>query len=394
MSSKLAQEKPAHGPPKFSNLERKISRLTNLTLHNHPTTFTMAKDKSEKKVKKEKRSEVDGVKKSKKEKKDKKPKSKDKLEAALLNQLEADEPVKASEDDESPAPVAAANGVSKAAEVDDEMEVELKVIPKEALVPFAFPLADEKQTKKLLKGVKKGELVLLRCRGDHTYMPFSLKSEVHQARRQGSREMRPQIRVQWSLLLGRDRPNLNRHPRRRYLAYGRYLTYPGSLRRPQYSLYLRHIARRARCCRKHKKADECCTTYQGQRCEGQGWRERVGRIQGGVHGSAEACVEGGSYCQDMRHLTGKGCSCSMWSMAIRKWRLGAKVGFLLGMWSSRISITGIKNHNQQKNTKRVRASTSNFSLFPYFISLSAQYFPIPDLHFSTPPSSPFSHSSH
>jgi hypothetical protein len=29
-------------------------------------------------------------------------------------------------------------------------------VPKEALVPFANPLADDKQTKKLLKSVRKG----------------------------------------------------------------------------------------------------------------------------------------------------------------------------------------------------------------------------------------------
>lgn len=46
---------------------------------------------------------------------------------------------------------------SKPEKEDVEMEDKPRVqIPKEALVPFANPLADDKQTKKLLRTVKKG----------------------------------------------------------------------------------------------------------------------------------------------------------------------------------------------------------------------------------------------
>jgi len=94
-------------------------------------------EKKEKKEKKEKRSEADGVKKSKKEKKDKKAKTVDQENEDVV--------------DVAPA----ANGVKEVAEdVDMEDKVRLQ-IPKEALVPFANPLADDKQTKKVLRSVKK-----------------------------------------------------------------------------------------------------------------------------------------------------------------------------------------------------------------------------------------------
>merc|ERR1711977_229620 len=104
-----------------------------------PHIITMGKDKSEKKdkkEKKEKRAEVDGVKKSKKEKKDKKERSPKEVNA-ILSEVKV-------------------NGAAKDADdIKDEEMAELKVVPKEALVPFANPLADEKQTKKVLKSVKK-----------------------------------------------------------------------------------------------------------------------------------------------------------------------------------------------------------------------------------------------
>jgi H/ACA ribonucleoprotein complex subunit 2 len=87
------------------------------------------KDKKEKKEKKEKRAEEDGVKKVKsdKDKKEKKKKHKE-TEAALEEATQ------------------------------DAMEVDVaeRVVIASALVPFANPLADEKQHKKLLKAVKKG----------------------------------------------------------------------------------------------------------------------------------------------------------------------------------------------------------------------------------------------
>lgn len=89
--------------------------------------------KKEKKEKKEKRAETEGVSKPKKEKKDKKSKDvTDALEAAI------DEPE-----------------VSMM-EVDSGAVVVQGEVPEGALVPFAFPLADnDKEVKKILKTVKK-----------------------------------------------------------------------------------------------------------------------------------------------------------------------------------------------------------------------------------------------
>jgi H/ACA ribonucleoprotein complex subunit 2 len=94
----------------------------------------MAKDIKEKKEKKEKRSEVDGVKKSKKDKKDKKSKGDVEMVDALEAELE-----KAPED-----------SLVRVVDAEDGEE------PRGALVPFAFPLADDtKEVKKILKTVKK-----------------------------------------------------------------------------------------------------------------------------------------------------------------------------------------------------------------------------------------------
>lgn len=106
----------------------------------------MGKDKTEKKEKKEKKENKekmsdDGVKKVKKDKKEKKLKERSPKEVdALLNAAET-------------------NGVkSDKKENNDAVgeDAPLKKMPKEALVPFANPLADDKQTRKVLKGVKKG----------------------------------------------------------------------------------------------------------------------------------------------------------------------------------------------------------------------------------------------
>lgn len=99
----------------------------------------MAKDKSDKKdrkEKKEKRSETDGVKKSKKDKKSKL--SGENIAAAVK---EVDNEVAA---------------VAVSASVDGDAVISAK--PVGALVPFANPLADDKTTKKVLKGVKKGTM--------------------------------------------------------------------------------------------------------------------------------------------------------------------------------------------------------------------------------------------
>lgn len=104
----------------------------------------MAKDKSEKKEKKEKKlTEENGVKKEKKEKKSRKS---DVSVTAALNELEAQTPGSVAIDADGDVVVADAGAEPKAR----------LVIPAEALVPFANPLADDKQTKKVLKGVKKG----------------------------------------------------------------------------------------------------------------------------------------------------------------------------------------------------------------------------------------------
>lgn len=92
----------------------------------------LKKEKKDKKEKKEKRAETEGVSKPKKEKKDKKSKDvADALEAAI-----EDPEVSLMEIDSG----AAAEGDA----------------PSGALVPFAFPLADnDKEVKKILKTVKK-----------------------------------------------------------------------------------------------------------------------------------------------------------------------------------------------------------------------------------------------
>jgi len=103
----------------------------------------MASDKADKKERKKEKKEKkdklsdDGVKKVKSEKKDKKKKSKDVTEA-LETELERSGIIVPINED--------------VMEVDDEATP----TPLGALVPFANPLADEKQTKKLLKSVKKG----------------------------------------------------------------------------------------------------------------------------------------------------------------------------------------------------------------------------------------------
>lgn len=107
----------------------------------------MAKEKSTEKKhsKKEKLATDAGVaKKDKKDKKDKKEK-KEKLAAAIA----------ASTDEDSPAAVSSKVDADEDVEMDGAAEDVKRPIG--ALVPFANPLADDKVTKKVLKGVKKGE---------------------------------------------------------------------------------------------------------------------------------------------------------------------------------------------------------------------------------------------
>jgi H/ACA ribonucleoprotein complex subunit 2 len=118
--------------------------ITQLT---YDPDLTMSKEKTEKKEKKEKkekRSEIDGVtKKSKKDKKEKKEKSAEQVEA-MLEQAEVVKAVKPKKEKK---------------EEKQDVEIEdraMTVIPKEALVPFCNPLADDKQARKVLKSVRKG----------------------------------------------------------------------------------------------------------------------------------------------------------------------------------------------------------------------------------------------
>lgn len=107
----------------------------------------MGKDKVEKKEKraekKEKRAEKDGIHKSKKDKKEKKDKT------ALADAVEKEITSQLSEGLDQ----AAAAGVA-AVEV-DAMAIDR---PVGAVVPFANPLVEDKQAKKVLKSVKKGKL--------------------------------------------------------------------------------------------------------------------------------------------------------------------------------------------------------------------------------------------
>lgn len=118
----------------------------------------MGKDKSEKKEKKEKkekRSEADGVvKKSKKDKKEKRKSTSD-VKDALMEDLAKQETAK---------PVPAEEAMDKDGDVDMDGNVNGEVAITGALVPFANPLADEKQAKKVMKCVKKCRFYLSFCR--------------------------------------------------------------------------------------------------------------------------------------------------------------------------------------------------------------------------------------
>lgn len=106
----------------------------------------MGKDKVEKKEKrsekKEKRAEKDGISKSKKDKKEKKDKT------TLVDAVEKEIASQAAE-----------NGAEVAAVNVTEIEVDAMAIdrPVGAVVPFANPLVEDKQAKKVLKSVKKGK---------------------------------------------------------------------------------------------------------------------------------------------------------------------------------------------------------------------------------------------
>lgn len=103
----------------------------------------MGKDKVEKKdraEKKEKRAEKDGVHKVKKEKKEKKEKTA--LADAVAKEV-GDDVMEGLEE-------------TGAVSVKGDIEVEAVDRPVGAVVPFASPLVEDKQAKKVLKSVKKG----------------------------------------------------------------------------------------------------------------------------------------------------------------------------------------------------------------------------------------------
>lgn len=104
------------------------------------------KEKKEKKLREE-----SGVKKEKKDKKEKKEK-KAKLAAALDEHLKGDSPA---------AVVPAAEAGPMAVDEVATPKKKGEVVPPAAavLVEFAVPLADEKNVKKVLKGVRKGKFV-------------------------------------------------------------------------------------------------------------------------------------------------------------------------------------------------------------------------------------------
>lgn len=103
------------------------------------------KKRAEKKEKKEKRAEKDGVHKAKKEKKDRKDKT------ALADAVEKEITSQVLEGLDQAASV----GVAVKGDIGvDAMAVDR---PVGAIVPFAKPLVEDKQAKKVLKSVKKGK---------------------------------------------------------------------------------------------------------------------------------------------------------------------------------------------------------------------------------------------
>ncbi|KNG52471.1 L30e-like protein [Stemphylium lycopersici] len=114
--------------------------------------------KKEKKEKKEKRAEKDGVSKSKKDKKDKKSKGDVEMVDALEAELEKE-------------PEVSMVNVVDGASGDDE--------PRGALVPFAFPLADnDKEVKKILKTVKKSRRTRMQVTATNFVPPTAAKSKT------------------------------------------------------------------------------------------------------------------------------------------------------------------------------------------------------------------------
>lgn len=158
-TKQLRTAPPSSAPNPTTTPAPTPSRPSNPYL-NQTVLATMGKDKSEKKDKKEKKPktvEVNGVsKKVKKEKKDKKEKRKSDVTELLEKEVESSA---------SPAPLPYRPAVVDADGDADMSDAEAKVQIVGALVPFANPLADDKQTKKVMKGVKKGMFLFCRSGG-------------------------------------------------------------------------------------------------------------------------------------------------------------------------------------------------------------------------------------
>lgn len=183
--------------------------------------------KKEKKDKKEKRAEKDGVTKSKKDKKEKKIKGDVEMTDALEAELEKE-------------PEVSMVNVVDGASGDDE--------PRGALVPFAFPLADnDKEVKKILKTVKKCTSHPKTHSRNTTFQLTFNSRQVQdpppwcQRSRQGTAQIRRRRRCFYP-----QRPQ--RHCRHccRHLAHGRHCAHPCPLRRPQRALHLHQEPRATR----------------------------------------------------------------------------------------------------------------------------------------------------
>lgn len=200
------------------------------------TVEEKAARKAEKKEKK--RSESEGVsKKSKKDKKEKKSKSAvedDEADpaTAVLNALENEKPGSVAVDKDGDV-VVAMNGD------DDKENKTTSKRPVGILVPFANPLADDKQVKRIFKAVKKGMgSHRSTCMDEDLTPSHSECTKNPQARREGSQQVPPQVLLRASDLFLDERSASRRRNRRRCIAYGRHHTSACTLRRSQCTIHL------------------------------------------------------------------------------------------------------------------------------------------------------------
>lgn len=212
-------------------------------------TESEIREKKEKKDKKRKHEETAEDPSSAKKDKKKKRKSVD-AEAAV--DVDGDAVINA--------PKSAATELVPVKDEDGESKEVVKVqIPLAALVPFANPLADEKQQKKVYKGVKKG----ISFRRTHMSIPEtnhihpSRQIQSPQARRKRMRQSNPQIARRLPRPKTHRHTQRHRHPRRRHLANGRHLAHPRAVRGPRHPLHFRPESCGAGRGGQHEEADEC-----------------------------------------------------------------------------------------------------------------------------------------